>query len=144
MEVAQAINEALVALEVPPATFAAVAESASSMMADILERPHGNELLVSDLGIFGRPNECLHLLTVHKAKGHEFEAVAVIDAHDGRFPHFTVRNIQDPVERRAQFNESRRVMYVAATRAKRVLMFFTDRTHPNNRPSPFLQEMQLL
>jgi DNA helicase-2/ATP-dependent DNA helicase PcrA len=114
------------------------------MIVDIRERPHGNALTVSDLGIFGRPKECIQLLTVHKAKGREFEAVAVIDAHDGRFPHFNVRNIEDGVERQAQYDEARRVMYVAGTRAKRVLMFFTDKTHPNNRPSPFLHDINLV
>ena len=80
---------------------------------------------------------------MHKAKGREFDAVAVIDAHDGRFPHFSLRDLTDPVEWQAQYDESRRVVYVATTRAKRLLMFFTDTTDYRNRPSPFLGEMGL-
>jgi DNA helicase-2/ATP-dependent DNA helicase PcrA len=80
---------------------------------------------------------------VHKAKGREFEAVAVIDAHDGRIPHFSISRITDEGERQAQYNESRRVVYVAATRAMRLLMFFSDRSDYRNRPTPFLEEMGL-
>ena len=70
-------------------------------------------------------------------------------AHDLRpdldqFPHYLVERIPDEIERTAQYNESRRVVYVAGTRAKRVLMFFTDTTHHNNRPSPFLREMRII
>ena len=62
--------------------------SAAEMVADILSRPGGRELTVEELGIFARPENCVQLLTVHKAKGREFDAVAVIEAHDGRFPAF--------------------------------------------------------
>jgi DNA helicase-2/ATP-dependent DNA helicase PcrA len=99
--------------------------------------------MIDDLGIFARPGDCIQLLTVHKAKGREFEAVAVIDAHDGRIPHFSISRITDEGERRAQYDESRRVVYVAATRAMRLLMFFSDRTDYRNRPTPFLAEMDL-
>jgi DNA helicase-2/ATP-dependent DNA helicase PcrA len=110
---------------------------------DIRGREGGDALTIDDLGIFARPEHCIHLLTVHKAKGREFEAVAVIDAHDGRFPHFSIFEIPDENERQAQYNESRRVVYVATTRAMRLLMFFSDRTHHRNRPTPFLAEMGL-
>jgi len=80
---------------------------------------------------------------VHKAKGREFEAVAVIEAHADRFPHFSISKITDDTEREAQYEESRRVVYVATTRAKRILMFFSDTTRYKNRPTPFLAEMGL-
>jgi DNA helicase-2/ATP-dependent DNA helicase PcrA len=95
------------------------------------------------MGIFAQPKNCIQLLTVHKAKGREFEAVAVIEAHDGRFPHFSVSKIADDAEREAQYDESRRVFYVATTRAKRLLMFFSDMADYRNRPTPFLKEMEL-
>jgi DNA helicase-2/ATP-dependent DNA helicase PcrA len=94
-------------------------------------------------GIFARPKHCIQLLTVHKAKGREFEAVAVIEAHHDRFPHFSVYQIPDDAERDAQYDESRRVVYVATTRAKRILMFFSDTSNYRNRPTPFLEEMGL-
>lgn len=122
---------------------AALQQSAAEMVADIRGREGGDGLTVEDLGIFARPKHCIQLLTVHKAKGREFEAVAVIDAHDGRLPHFSIYRLTDDNEREAQYNESRRVVYVATTRAKRVLMFFSDTTHHRNRPTPFLEEMGL-
>jgi DNA helicase-2/ATP-dependent DNA helicase PcrA len=70
-------------------------ESAAQMVTDIRGREGGDRLTVKDLGIFARPKHCIHLLTVHKAKGREFEAVAVIEAHYDRFPHFSVYQIPD-------------------------------------------------
>jgi DNA helicase-2/ATP-dependent DNA helicase PcrA len=118
-------------------------ESAAQMASDIQSREGGDAITIDALGIFARPQHCIQLLTVHKAKGREFEAVAVIDAHDGRFPHFSINDISDEDERQAKYDESRRVVYVAATRAMRLLMFFSDRTHYKNRPTPFLAEMGL-
>ena len=118
-------------------------ESATQMVADIRGHEGGDTLTIENLGIFARPKHCVQLLTVHKAKGREFEAVAVIDAHDGRFPHFSIYKLNDEAEREAQYQESRRVVYVAATRAKSLLMFFSDSTDYRNKPSPFLAEMGL-
>ncbi len=118
-------------------------ESAAQMVTDIRNREGGDKLTVEDLGIFARPKHCIQLLTVHKAKGREFEAVAVIEAHDGRFPHFSIYRLTDDIEREAQYDESRRVIYVATTRAKRLLMFFSDTADHRNIPTPFLSEMGL-
>jgi DNA helicase-2/ATP-dependent DNA helicase PcrA len=117
--------------------------SAAEMVEDMRGRDGWNRLMIEDLGIFAQPGDCIQLLTVHKAKGREFEAVAVIDAHDGRIPHFSIGRITDEVERQAQYDECRRVVYVAASRAMRLLMFFSDRTDHRNRPTPFLAEMRL-
>jgi DNA helicase-2/ATP-dependent DNA helicase PcrA len=118
-------------------------QSAGQMVADIRGREGGDALTIEELGIFARPDRCLQLLTVHKAKGREFEAVAVIEAHDGRFPHFSIYRLTDEAERNAHYDESRRVVYVATTRAKRILMFFSDTADDRNRPMPFLAEMGL-
>lgn len=118
-------------------------ESAAQMVTDIRGREGGDTLTIEDMGIFARPKHCIQLLTVHKAKGREFEAVAVIEAHDGRFPHFSIYRLTDDAEREAQYDESRRVVYVATTRAKRILMFFSDTADHRNRPTPFLAEMDL-
>jgi DNA helicase-2/ATP-dependent DNA helicase PcrA len=122
---------------------AVLLESAAQMVEDIRGRDGWERLMIEHLGIFARPGDCIQLLTVHKAKGREFEAVAVIDAHDGRIPHFSISRITDEGERQAQYDESRRVVYVATTRAMRLLMFFSDRTDYRNRPTPFLAEMGL-
>lgn len=146
--VAARFAELLTSAEVlTPASAGLLVESAAQMNVDILEREGGDALRVGDLGVFARPRQCVQLMTVHKAKGREFEAVAVVEAHDGAFPHFSIGRIADHRERESRYGESRRVFYVAATRAKRLLMFISDTRVRNGRylnmPSPFLTEMGL-
>ena len=57
--------------------------------------------------------------------------MALIDLHDGRLPHFKAESDEDR-------EESRRLFYVAITRAERLLMYFTDQSDYRNRPTPFL------
>lgn len=141
-DAAQRFSRLLIESEFLSASAASsIIESAAQMVEDINRRDGGSTLKIEDLGIFARPKNCIQILTIHKAKGREFEAVAVIDVRDGTLPHFAVSKLSDPVERQAQYDESRRVVYVAATRAKRLLMFFTDISNLRNRPSPFLAEM---
>ena len=42
-----------------------------------------NNLTISDLGIYASPNAALKLSTLHNAKGREYDAVALIDMHEG-------------------------------------------------------------
>ena len=58
----------------------------------------------------------VRLLTVHKAQGREFKAVAVIGMNDGQFPDFRAVSEADKT---AELN----TFYVAVTRASRVLLF---------------------
>ncbi|MEO5678661.1 MAG: 3'-5' exonuclease, partial [Acidimicrobiales bacterium] len=55
------------------------------------------------------------LMTIHTAKGLEFDVVTVIGLEDGVFPH--LRSLADPDE----LEEERRLAYVAITRARRRL-----------------------
>jgi len=106
--------------------------SVDAMVSDMRQRDIDPiNMSVSDLGVFARPRDCLQLMTLHASKGREFEAVALIDLHDGRLPHFTW-------ETQEQYEESRRVLYVGSTRAKKLLMYFTDSRDRRNGPSPFL------
>ena len=57
----------------------------------------------------------LILSTIHSAKGLEFHTVFIIWALEGRFPSFYNINSQEELE------EERRLLYVAATRAKQNL-----------------------
>jgi len=57
----------------------------------------------------------LQLMTVHSAKGLEFDAVFVSGLEEGLFPHENSLNQADGVE------EERRLMYVAVTRARQRL-----------------------
>ena len=60
-------------------------------------------------------DEYLTLSTVHSAKGLEWDAVFIIWAAEGRFPAFYSQERDDEME------EERRLMYVAATRARNYL-----------------------
>lgn len=90
-------------------------------------------LQVADLGLFADPNIALKLLTLHRAKGREFDAVALIHMNDGQLPHFTARE-------QHEFDEGRRLFYVGITRAKKILMIVSDQSNHRNRPSRYLRE----
>jgi DNA helicase II / ATP-dependent DNA helicase PcrA len=67
----------------------------------------------------------VHLLTLHRAKGLEFEAVHLPRLEEGELPN-----------RRADPDEERRLLYVGLTRAKRHLLVTWD-----GKPSRFLAEL---
>jgi DNA helicase II / ATP-dependent DNA helicase PcrA len=79
------------------------------------------------------------LLTIHSAKGLEFDTVFVVGCEERLFPHW--RSIDDGD---AALAEERRLMYVAMTRAERFLYL----THANYRkgefavPSRFLDQIK--
>lgn len=87
---------------------------------------------IEDLGIFANPDTALKLSTLHFAKGREYKAVALIDLHEGRIPHFASRTVED-------FQEAKRQFYVGVTRAEQFLMYVTDTTDYRNQPSRFLR-----
>ena len=91
-------------------------------------------LTIEDLGIYANPGAALKLSTLHNAKGREYHAVAIMDLHEGRIPHYQARTAQE-------FQEAKRLLYVGITRAKRVLIYVTDSSNARNRPSRFLQEL---
>jgi len=83
----------------------------------------------------------LILSTIHSAKGLEWEAVFVIGLAEGRFPH-------QRAEQGEQLEEERRLLYVAATRAKKHLflsypreLMTPDRKFHRTVMSPFLREI---
>ena len=80
-------------------------------------------------------------MTVHAAKGLEFNTVFVVGLEEGVFPHSMSSHSGDGLE------EERRLCYVALTRAKsqlfltmaRTRMLFGEKTW--NEPSRFLSEI---
>lgn len=77
----------------------------------------------------------VNLLTYHRAKGLEFDAVFLPRLVDGELPFRSGRAKADP-------EEERRLLYVGITRARRYL-FLTWPTDGRTQPSPFLDELEL-
>jgi DNA helicase-2/ATP-dependent DNA helicase PcrA len=89
----------------------------------------------------GEGQDALQMMTVHSAKGLEFEAVFLTGLEEGLFPH------EQSVIERDGLEEERRLAYVAITRArKRLYLSFaqTRMLHGQTRynlPSRFLDEI---
>lgn len=115
----------------------AIAATGQALVADIRKHEIDYSLrttTVRDLGIFARGTESIRLLTMHGSKGREFDAVALVDVFDGHVPYYTCTP-GDEIEA-----EGRRLLYVAITRAKRLLMIFTlGRPTERKLPSRFLE-----
>jgi DNA helicase-2/ATP-dependent DNA helicase PcrA len=107
--------------------------ASGQVMVRSIETTLGNDamnLAVADLSLFVQPGKCLELMTIHGAKGREFDAVAVIGLHERVLPNWRAQADDDAME------EARRLLYVAATRARKVLCFYTDGS--GDAPSRFL------
>jgi DNA helicase II / ATP-dependent DNA helicase PcrA len=75
----------------------------------------------------------VNLLTYHRAKGLEFDAVFLPRLLDGELPFRGKRNRSDPAE-------ERRLLYVGITRARRHLLISWP-ADARSKPSPFLAEI---
>jgi DNA helicase-2/ATP-dependent DNA helicase PcrA len=117
---------------------AAVAEAASRQqsLADFLDAV----ALLSDADEDSSP-DAVSLMTLHSAKGLEFDVVFLVGLEDGLLPHANSRDDDDGLE------EERRLAYVGMTRAKRWLALAAARTRflfgqrQPSRPSRFLAEL---
>ena len=91
--------------------------------------------LHSGEGMFRRKGDSrIPIITVHQAKGSEFEHVFIASAHDGGLPfYFAVRD--------GKLEEEKRIFYVALTRAKKHLTITYAKVNANGywqQPSRFL------
>jgi len=80
-----------------------------------------------------RQGRGVQLMTYHRAKGLEFDAVFLPRLLDGELPYRSRRAKADP-------EEERRLLYVGITRARRHLFLSWPRD-PKASPSPFLEEI---
>ena len=89
----------------------------------------------------GQGQDALQLMTVHSAKGLEFEAVFITGLEEGLFPH------ENSLSEGGGLEEERRLMYVAITRARKYLFLSFAQTrllHGQTRygiRSRFLEEL---
>jgi DNA helicase-2/ATP-dependent DNA helicase PcrA len=96
--------------------------------------------LLSDQDSIEDEEELVTLMTLHNAKGLEYDTVFVIGCEDGAFPH--MRALEEGSE-----EEERRLCYVAITRARRRLYMTWARERQlfgrseRNLPSRFIDEL---
>lgn len=89
----------------------------------------------------GKTDNCVTLLTLHSAKGLEYENVYLVGMEEGLIPH--ERSIKDEVS----LQEERRLCYVGITRAKKRLVLSKSKMRSAGRelmvcePSRFLDEI---
>lgn len=112
-------------------------ENENNSLFDYLEQV----ALISDMDSFEAEEDRVVLMTMHSAKGLEFERVFMVGAEENIFPSY--RSLADPFD----LEEDRRLCYVAITRAKRNLYITTAESRllygqtMHNRISRFINEI---
>ncbi len=97
--------------------------------------------LVSDVEDYKDNDNAITLMTVHSAKGLEFDYVFIVGMEEGIFPHFNSMDNNDEIE------EERRLCYVAITRARKALWIISAKLRTiygksnYNLPSRFIKEI---
>jgi DNA helicase-2/ATP-dependent DNA helicase PcrA len=115
-----------------------VIEQPEATLAEYLEQIS----LSTDVDETVKRDDAITLMTIHSAKGLEFDLVLLTGMEEGVFPHMRVLD-GDPEE----FEEELRLAYVALTRARRRLVLshverrFLWGTTKENEPSRFLRSL---
>ena len=100
--------------------------------------------LLSDIDRKNDADDVLTMMTLHAAKGLEFDKVYLCGMEDGLFPSASAINSDNPAE---EIEEERRLCYVGITRARKVLRLTAARErmiHGETRyekPSRFIDEL---
>jgi len=116
-------------------------EALRQLAGAVQERGKLEAMTVGGFGHQGGAPDHLNLITLHSAKGQEFDVVIMIGMDQGKIPSWDAKTV-------AQKREPRRLFYVGLTRARHEVHltysgFTTDkygRKH-NNGPSEFLLEV---
>ena len=97
--------------------------------------------LVADIAEHKDESDAVTLMTMHSAKGLEFDNVFIIGMEEGLFPH------NNSLYEKSEVEEERRLCYVAITRAKKDLWLTNVKRRTlygmtsNNAPSRFIKEI---
>ena len=97
--------------------------------------------LVSDISSYKDNDDAITLMTIHLAKGLEFDNVFIVGLEESIFPHFNSFGNNEQME------EERRLCYVAITRARKNLWFVNAETRviygktTKNPESRFIKEI---
>ena len=98
----------------------------------------GHDAALARIEALRRADAAVELVTVHAAKGREWQTVVVLGMEEDRFPNR--RSLVEARDPDRALEEERRLAYVALTRATRRLVLAYD----PRRPSRFLREVQLI
>ena len=94
--------------------------------------------MVANKSVVDIQSEAVHLLHTHIAKGLEFPFVIVPGVVDGKYPNsIALQSCGDEDARQEELDRSRRLLYVALSRAARGLWMLTD----SRIPSPLLSSL---
>ncbi len=121
--------------------FISVAKEFVPQDSDILGEFLSQVSLVSDIDSYVDESNALTLMTLHSAKGLEFDTVFLCGLEEGIFPHN--RSLDNP----AEMEEERRLMYVGITRAKKKLFLSSAKRrkmwgeYKYYNPSRFINEI---
>ncbi len=114
-----------------------IKETGDSRLAGFLDEV----ALYTDMDTYESDNNCVVMMTMHSAKGLEFDNVYIVGAEEGIFP--GLRSIGEPEE----MEEERRLCYVALTRARKSLTLICARQRmlfgntSSHNPSRFIEEI---
>ncbi|MBC5810209.1 MAG: ATP-dependent helicase [Candidatus Eremiobacteraeota bacterium] len=97
----------------------ALLKSAADINADLTREGVYDSYSVTDVQDSVDRRHGIKTMTIHRAKGREFSAVAVVDLFEGRIP-YGRQPAPDEVA------EASRQLYVAITRAERMVLYLTD------------------
>ncbi|WCN13196.1 UvrD-helicase domain-containing protein [Marinomonas mediterranea] len=126
-----------------------VGSNAGSILAALTSLCHaGNQTKGYDSGASqaSQANGGVHLMTIHKSKGLEFDLVMLPGLREGRFPYYEEDVSDIDLQAKKNMQAERRLFYVAITRARRRLVILespdakeTTTLTAGNKPTKYAQ-----